>query len=309
MNKHRHSVPRHLIGGIAFTDGVVLHTPDAVAISMREHDGRIATTHWKLSPEKKPNPLLHLFGVRGLWLLWRTIVINSRMRAFMAEVVQSLASEAGKPMPLKKALVPSLFPAVGLLVAFFLYAEIQFLFILYHHLMAEQYTLAQSDAVTMVSGALLIIYIVWKGGIWSYMGYHGAQHQAISAYEHGERTMKAVSTEWPYQTRCGAAVVSYVALFLGIIGYYYPAISFLGSIVLALALFSLSYELVSFLDRHNDQVWAKILSLPGVILQFLVARRPTEGQSELAAQALFALTEESAVLKSHSKKMFDMPLA
>ena len=310
MKRRITKVPRHLIGGVAFTHGVVLHSPDAVVIATRLPDGTVATNQWKLLPEKPVSPLIHLFGIRGLWLLWRTIVLNSQMRAFVDMHVKQFQQTAETTDKKRKKFLPSsLVPGLLLLVALIAYAALLFIIQLISDAGLHNSAAVESDVVTLVLTGLLLTYIIWRGGIWEYMGYHGAEHQAIAAYEQGRHTEEAIEKAWPFQNRCGAAVVSYVAILLAGFGYLWPDMPFLASILVAIGLFSLSYEIVMFLDHYNDTWWAKILSLPGVLLQFLVARAPRPDQSEVAAQALFELIEESGMLKAKSKIAQDMLLA
>ena len=302
------SIPRHIIGGIAFTNGIVLHTPDAVALAVRESDGTINCSSFPLQSIETSHGFFHLPFIRGLWLLSKTVVMNSRLRHFVQHQTASKSKEQAGKKSSSGSVAPSLFPVLGLIVAFLLYTEVLFIFELVNNLGDGNMVATKSSLVIICLTALLALYVAVKAKLWDYIGYHGAEHQAIAMYEAGKRTHHAISRGWPYQPRCGAAVVSYVAVFLGIVGYYWPYISFTKSVLLSLGFFSVAYELVLFLDHHSDTPWARVMSTPGVLLQLLIARRPSVSQSEVAASALFALSEESKLLKSHKAQKFDLAL-
>ncbi len=307
-------LPRHLIGSVVFTHGLVLHTPDVVVIGIRTPEDVVEVEHWKL-PAKKATPLWTKLPIlRGLWLLWRTIYLNSYMRSFIDIVDRSMLGRTQTTDTTKKSrkisLPATLFPTLGVVILLLAYAEGIFAYKVYMDAVQADFSMLQSDAVVFGLTFLLIVYLFRRGGIGNYMGYHGAGHQAIGAFESGKRSFNAVANSWPFQHRCGAAVVSYTLIALLICGFFLPSIGFLLTLGLVLLLFSLSYELVIFLDRYEDMVWAKILSVPGVLLQFLVAKHPTLAQSEVATAVLHELVEQSALLKSHAASAdYDLPIS
>lgn len=301
MTKHRH-ISRHEVGGVALTNGVLLHTEDAGVLAIRGESGEIITKSWSLPPEKKVHPFFQLFLIRGIWLLSRTIIWNSRMRQFVDNAIKSpqKKSVGGKTLPQPHHIPTSLFPTVGLLAAFLLYAEVVFSMQMFYQYRTGQSLAFQNDLIIALMVLLMLIYVVWHGGIWRYMGYHGAEHQAIHAFEDGKTSVRAISEEWPFQARCGAAVVSFEALLLVFTGWLWPNIGFWQSVSLAIALFGVSYEIVLFLDHHANVPLMQFCSLPGVVLQFLVARHPDPDQSEVAARALAELVHVSRAIKTHT---------
>lgn len=303
----KNKIPRHIVGGVALTNGVLLHAPDVAVLSFRDENEEITTMYWKIPDDKKVPKWLHMFGVRGLWLLWRTIWWNSRVRTFVTEHTKNVLKSYGVDNGHKKAPSTSLFPFLGVVVAILIYLDLVWAVYLVGDFSRGWDEVTRSDLTVFLMTAALIIYIVWRGGIWEYMGYHGAEHQVIHSLDDGK--MKNVHSRWPYQTRCGAAVVSYVAILLAAVGVFVTIDSFWWILLLALILFSLAYELVIFLDKHQDQYWAEFLSLPGIVLQFLVARPPRKDQSEVAEDAMRVLVEKSDILRKHySSQIEDVPL-
>ncbi|MFA6081827.1 MAG: DUF1385 domain-containing protein [Patescibacteria group bacterium] len=306
MNKK--TLPRHIIGGVAFTSGLVLYAPDVAVMALREPSGQIAVKSVALDPVHYQNKLIKLFFVRGLWLLWNSISLNGRLRRMVDQTASAMIEPGDKSTGAKHKPSASLFPTVGLVAAVLIYGAVLFAIDLWNAVSAGQNDAVQTNGVALGLSLLAVAYILWKGDLWSYLGYHGAEHQAITAYENGKIDIKNIGLAWPYQNRCGAGVVSYVAIFLVALGLFAPELTFWQTVALALVLFSLSYELVHFLDKYSAHLWARLLLIPGVLLQLLVAKHPHADQSEVAYAAISELVKESAVLKSQNPKFDEMTL-
>ncbi len=296
-------LPRHIIGGIALTNGVLMHTPDAAVMGIRGTDGHVYTKSWALPERKSTQSWLMWPGIRGLWLLVRTILWNSRVRAVADSISKDLQkTSGGKGHDMPGHAPSSLFPSLGILAAFLLYATIILSVNAYFDLMNGNFAMAQSTILTVLLTFVILVVLVRRAGIWTYMAYHGALHQAINGFESGSRSHKTTSNQWPWQARCGVSVVAYVALGLVIIGIFWTDTSFWQSILLALILFSVSYEIVQWLDRYSDNWWARGLLAPAVVMQFLVARQPSKEHSEVASHVLFELEHFSKDMKQHASE-------
>jgi uncharacterized protein YqhQ len=199
----------------------------------------------------------------------------------------------------------SLVPVSGLFLSFIMYMLVIFSFVLANHINSGTVAQIKSDILTLIMLTIAFVWIFRASRFWDYMGYHGAQHQAIAAYEDDKLSEDGINGAWPFQWRCGAAVVSYTALALVGVGYLIPNLSFLESLAFALILFSLSYELVLLLDKNHAKSWIKVFFMPGVILQLIVARYPKAEQSQVALIAMQELAEKSIILQKHSTKEFE----
>jgi uncharacterized protein YqhQ len=301
---------RHIVGGLAFTDGVILHTSDAIVMAMRESNGEVSTKYWPAKEHESAPYLAKMFGIRGLWLLWRTITLNSWLRNFVDQSAREMKhtdvvspSHDTKAEPRSVAL--SLVPFSGLFLSFIIYMLVIFSFVLANHISSGTVAQIKSDILTLLMLLIAFVWIFRASRFWDYMGYHGAQHQVIAAYEDDKLSEEGINSVWPFQWRCGAAVVSYTALALVGAGFIVPSMTFFESLAFALILFSLSYELVMLLDNNHAKSWVKIFFMPGVVLQLIVARHPNTEQSQVALSAMQELAEKSKALQKHSGKEFE----
>lgn len=121
--------------------------------------------------------------------------------------------------------------------------------------------------------------------------YHGAEHKSIHAYEHGEPL--AVENVRKYSTlhpRCGTSfllVVMVVSIVVFIFTGRPDSVSdrLLRLLVVPL-IAGVSYEFTKLAGKHREGAVMKVLTAPGLALQRLTTREPSDGQIEVALEAL-----------------------
>jgi uncharacterized protein YqhQ len=122
--------------------------------------------------------------------------------------------------------------------------------------------------------------------------YHGAEHKVIHAYEHCGRPDADEARRYPtLHPRCGTGflfVVMVIAILLfAVVGK--PSLPWLvlSRIIGIPVIVGISYEVgIKWAGKHPNGPLARILLWPGLQLQRLTTREPTEDQLEVAAAAL-----------------------
>lgn len=122
--------------------------------------------------------------------------------------------------------------------------------------------------------------------------YHGAEHKVIHAYEHCGRPDAEEARRYPtLHPRCGTGflllVMVIAVLVFAIVGK--PALHWLvlSRIVGIPLIIGISYEIgIKWAGKHADGFFARILLWPGMQLQRLTTRQPTDDQVEVAVAAL-----------------------
>ncbi|MDR0821853.1 MAG: DUF1385 domain-containing protein [Oscillospiraceae bacterium] len=134
--------------------------------------------------------------------------------------------------------------------------------------------------------------------------YHGAEHKTIFAYESGEElTIENVKKQKRFHPRCGTSFV-FLVLAISILFYSLVPINSevlasvfqLGSfaadalrvllkILLIPVLVGITYEIIRLAGRY-DNVFTRVISAPGLLLQRLTTREPDDKQIEVALAAL-----------------------
>jgi uncharacterized protein YqhQ len=135
--------------------------------------------------------------------------------------------------------------------------------------------------------------------------YHGAEHQSIYAYEAGgPLTVEAARQHQPMHPRCGTTfLIMVIGLSILVFALVFPALIWLVGaptgigwldhliyILIKLPLLfpiaGLAYEFQRWTSRYLDRRWARALAWPGMFVQRLTTRPPTDDQLEIALASL-----------------------
>ncbi len=120
--------------------------------------------------------------------------------------------------------------------------------------------------------------------------YHGAEHKSIFCYEKGlELTVENVKKESRFHPRCGTSFMFAMMILSILIGFFITIdITWLRSLV-KLALLPLTvgigYEFIRYAGRH-DNALIRILAKPGLWMQKLTTKEPTEDIIEVGIASL-----------------------
>jgi len=142
--------------------------------------------------------------------------------------------------------------------------------------------------------------------------YHGAEHKTIFCYEHGkELTVENVRGERREHPRCGTSflilmllVGIFISLFIDPLfllisgdplifeSGLYIVLRTVVKILLIPLIMGIGYELIKFAGRH-DNIVTKIISAPGMWLQHLTVKEPTDDMIECAIAAFVEVIPEN----------------
>lgn len=128
--------------------------------------------------------------------------------------------------------------------------------------------------------------------------YHGAEHKTINCFEHeDELTVENVKKHTRFHKRCGTSFLAFVII-ISILFFMFVrtddiVIRFVSRIVFIPVIAGLSYEVIRMAGK-NDNMFVDILSAPGVWLQKITTKEPTDEQIEVAIKAMNAVLEREA---------------
>ena len=128
--------------------------------------------------------------------------------------------------------------------------------------------------------------------------YHGAEHKTIAAYENGvELTVENARKNPRLHPRCGTSFLIFVMIISVIVFMLIPkGLSWynraLFKILLLPVVAGVSYEIIKFAGRHENW-FTKIISKPGMWLQYITTREPDDSQLEVAIASLKAVLTEN----------------
>lgn len=128
--------------------------------------------------------------------------------------------------------------------------------------------------------------------------YHGAEHKTIACYEAGEElTVENVRKHSRFHPRCGTSFM-FLVLFISIIVFSVLQIPWdvlwlrvLLKMVTLPLIVSIAYECIKIAGRY-DNIFTKIISYPGLLIQRLTTREPNDDQIEVALAAFIPCIPE-----------------
>jgi uncharacterized protein YqhQ len=239
-----------------------------------------------LSADRK---LIKIPLLRGIFVLYETLVIGTRMLMRSA----AIAAE-GEDVELGKG-------TIALTMVFSLGFAVALFFLLPLFLSTFAHEAADSDFVAnAVEGVIrLVIFIGYLAviglmqDIRRVFAYHGAEHKAISAYEHRRPlTPEEVDAFGTAHTRCGTTFILIVVVISIFFFSLIPRTGvplwalFASRIVLVPVIAGVAYELVRFGARHYGNAVVRAIYAPGLWLQSLTTRPPDRSMLEVSIASL-----------------------
>ena len=346
---------RFSYGGQALIEGVLMRGRDVIAVALRHPDGRIVWADEKLAVGFRATRWARLPFVRGLVVLYETLVVGTRWLVRSAGVAAveelgpaarpaSLAPVAAEPeagpsvepgpaAPVAPAVssaiaalvvtpapaAPAVSSAIAALVvtpapaadsadlgkgavALMLGLTLVFgvgLFFFVPLLLAKAIAGGQSGYVEravegVIQVTIFLGYLTLIGrtsDVRRTFQYHGAEHMSIHALEAGDPlTVEAVRKYPTAHPRCGTEFLVVVILVsiitFSLVGRQEIVIMIASRIVLIPVIAGISYELLRFGSRHRDSRLVRWLFQPGIWVQKITTKQPTDDMLEVAIVSL-----------------------
>jgi len=290
----------HKIGGQAVIEGVMMRAPRVMTVAVRRPSGEIVVKTDRLNLLSDRIKFLKLPFFRGTVSLFGMLVLGIQALNYSAQ--QALEEDEGEIGPL--AMAGTIAAAFGLAIFLFLLLPLWVTKIL-----EGQYQWVEGRwAFNLVDGVLrLVVFFLYLTAITMMKDvrrifqYHGAEHKTIFAMEAGdELTVDNARKYSPLHPRCGTSFLLIVMVISIMVFAQIPQIwpfwaKALSRVVLLPFIAGASYELMKLGDRYRDWKTFRVLLFPGLMLQRLTTREPTDDQIEVALAALKkALADEGA---------------
>lgn len=288
-------------GGQAVMEGVMMRGRTSMAVAVRQPDGQICLYEETLEPSPVVTKVRNWPFIRGIFVLWDTLLLGMRALIFSANVgLQEVEGEEpilgkdGKPEEPAMLTGPLLWLTVALSLSFsialFFLAPLIVVDILERWIESHFW-------VNVIEGILrlgLLVGYMWlislMPEIRRVFGYHGAEHMTINAYEGGlPTTVEHVRKQSLTHIRCGTGFLLIVVM-LSVIVFIMigrPAWYWLyGSrIVLVPFIAAIGYEIIRFGAAHSGNPVVRVILAPGLALQGITTRTPEDGMLEVAIAA------------------------
>jgi uncharacterized protein YqhQ len=278
--------PSLYYGGQAVVEGVMIRGPRHMAIAVRAPDGRIVERSEALGGVYT-GAVRRIPIVRGVIVLYETLALGIRALTWSSQVAAGQDEQEVSKAQLYVSLAIML-----VLVAAIFFASPVLLTSWLGRVFGNDYVEVAAEGVVRL--AMLVAY-VWLIGrmkdVQRVFAYHGAEHRAIHAYEHGRDLTPAAVRDYPNaHPRCGTAflltvmVISLVVfVFLGTPPIWLRIVE---RIALIPVIAALAYEILRIAQRFGDNPVFELIYRPNIWLQSLTTRDPDDAQIEVAIAAI-----------------------
>ena len=343
IDKTSKAVRRTSIGGQAVLEGVMMKGEHSIATAVRTPSGDITVESKYIKSPKERNVFFRLPFIRGVVNLFTQLFQGTGIMMRSAEVYGDYAEPSKfekwmadklKINPMNVLMAFSVVLGVLLAVGLFVFLPNLITGAICDNIQAINTSSLKGLWYSLIEGGfMLIIFISYillvtlMKDVRRVFMYHGAEHKVITCYEHGlDLTVENAKKMRREHSRCGTTflfiVVAVSILVFVLINYMITACNLvvpssvggykvlntlikLGFKLLFLPVVAgVSYELLKLLAK-SDCLFVRILRAPGMLLQKLTTKEPTDDMLEVSITAFKTVMEMDANPNLEEKK-FDI---
>ena len=301
------------VGGQAVLEGVMMKAGDRMVTTCRKPDGNLVVNDDTFISARQKYKILDLPLIRGVVSFIESMKMSFKTLGASADAL-GLDEETEEPSKFEKwlatklglkltdvVMVVSLILGLGLSALLFVFLPIWAtagINLLLGHLF--EITMPSAVSAILEGVIKMCIFVGYLGAV-SLMPdikrtfmYHGAEHKSIACFEAGEElTPENAKKHTRLHPRCGTSFMFFMILlgiFAGLIiktlipGLHTLLYTAIRLLILPL-LMGLGYEFIRFAGKHPSW-FTRMLSAPGMWIQLITTKEPTEDMLEVAITSL-----------------------
>jgi uncharacterized protein YqhQ len=279
------------VGGQAIMEGVLMRSPNFWGMAVRTPSGDMDLRAERFRSVTRRSKLFRLPIIRGALSLGETLWLGMKALTLSTNIALGEEQELSK-----KEIAGTLLFALVLGFGLFLVAPVLGTKGLGSLLGGG---IENPVLFNLVEGVIRIaIFVAYLVGITllskdikRFFGYHGAEHKAIKVYERGEELIPENARKLDTShVRCGTSFVLYVLVLsilvfslLGVQGWLYMLAS---RVIVIPIVAGIAFEFIMWSARHQDSALVRVLVWPGLQMQKLTTREPSDDMVEVAMASL-----------------------
>lgn len=286
------------IGGQAVLEGVMMKNKDNYAVAVRKPDGEIEVELENFQGVLHGHKIKDVPFIRGVFNFVDSLILGTRSLNYSASFYEE-EEESDKKGENDKASKEKAEKLIMALVTVFSIVLAVGIFVVLPYFISSLFDgiVRNRSLMAIIEGVIrIIIFILYVWGISAMKDirrlyrYHGAEHKCINCLEHGKPlTVKNVMRSSRLHKRCGTSFIFYV-LFVSIILFFFirveHPIAKIGLRILMMPVVAgISYEIIRMAGR-SDNLFVRILSAPGMLIQRMTTKEPDEDMIEVAIAAV-----------------------
>ena len=296
------------VGGQAIMEGVLMRSPNFWGMAVRTPAGDVDLRAERFRSITRRNRLFRLPIIRGALSLGETLWLGMKALTLSTNIALGEEEELSK-----KEIAGTLIFAMVLGIGLFLVAPV-FGTKGVGALLGN--SIENPMLFNLVEGVIrIVIFMAYLVGITliskdvkRFFAYHGAEHKAIKVYERGEELIPENARKLDTShVRCGTSFVLYVLVLsilafslLGVHGWLYMVVSRLVVIPLVAGI---AFEFIMWSAKNQGNPLVKVLIWPGLQLQRLTTREPSDDMVEVAMASLkkvLSMEEDAKIEKDEA---------
>lgn len=315
MSKKTHKTS---VGGQALIEGVMMQGPRGMATAVRKPDGEILTEYHTIKLLRNKNKFFNIPIIRGVFGFVESMIMGYKTLMYSAEVSgmedfeeesmskfeRWLNDKMGEKLVSAVAAIGSV---LGIVLAFILFF---YLPVLVFNKANEWAGGAITNFQGLIEGGMkIIIFVIYIAAVSRMKDvrrlfmYHGAEHKSIACYEAGlDLNVENAKKCTRFHPRCGTSfifvVLIFSIIFYTIIAKIFPVIAaerilwLILKLVFLPIIMGICYEFIRYAGRH-DNLFVKIVSAPGLWMQRLTTKEPTDDILEVGIAAIKAVITDN----------------
>lgn len=311
--KHKTSV-----GGQALIEGIMMRGPKGAAMSVRLPNGTIETEYKDVKPWREKNKFFSLPLVRGIVGFVESLVTGYGYLMESAEKsTQGLENPPEEELSkfdkwIEKHFGEKMMNVVGVISAVLGFVLAFFLFMWLPSFVVDKVTFGKllefhplfEGIIRIIIFVLYMLAVSHMKDIHRVFMYHGAEHKSIFCYENGlELTVENVRKQSRFHPRCGTSFM-FVMILLSILlssalVLIFPNLADINRMLWILIkllimplVMGIGYEFIKYAGKH-DNLLVKILSAPGLWMQRITTKEPTDDIIEVGIEAIKAVLTDN----------------
>ena len=300
------------IGGQAVLEGVIMKKGDLYAVTVRKPDGELIVDTEEFHGVLHGNKIKNTPFIRGIFNFVDSLVLGTRTLNYSSQFFDDeSAKETSFDQWFKKVFKDKADNVVaGVTVVLSIVLAIAIFMVLPYFISSLLESFVRNNTIlAIIEGiirlAIFVGYVVLISAMEDikrvYM-YHGAEHKCINCIERGrELTVENVMESSRLHKRCGTSFMLFVMM-ISIIVFMLikvddPMMRVLVRILLVPVIAGISYEVIRLAGNNSSNILVKIISAPGMWLQTLTTKEPTEDMVEVAIKSVEAVFDWREYLK------------
>ena len=308
------------IGGQAVLEGVMMKKGDIYAVTVRKPDGELVIDTEEFHGVMHGNKIKKVPFIRGIFNFVDSLILGTRILTYSSAFMEDeTAKETALDQWLKRVFkdkLDSFINAVTVVISIVLAIGV-FMVLPYFISSFLNSFVRSSSVLALIEGIIRLVIFVGYVILISAMKdikrvymYHGAEHKCINCIERGRPlTVQNAMASSRLHKRCGTSFMLFVMV-VSIILFMFikvenPLMRVGVRIILVPVIAGISYELIRLAGNNGENILVKLISAPGMWLQTLTTKEPTEDMVEVAIKSVEAVFDWKEYLKEEFGYDFD----